>query len=114
MLDESMKVIQAVDGTFPDRLEGTEVCVAGLPSRVRVTVQGVLVAGAVQRGPYVHGGVPVYLYPIPAKPTRAESRGLTAERGAERFCQWLGDNHPNTEVPVCSEPPGRMRMCTAQ
>ncbi len=94
-----MRIIHAVGWYFPDRFGGTEVYVAGLCSRLRAAGQDVLVAapdaGALQERRYEHDGVPVYRYPIPAKPTRAESQGLIAVRGIERFHQWLADNHPD-------------------
>ena len=94
-----MKIVQSAGWYFPDSLGGTEVYVAGLCRRLRAAGQEVLVAapepGADRDRTYEHDGVPVYRYPIPAAPNRAESQGLVPVRGAERFHRWLAAQHPD-------------------
>jgi glycosyltransferase involved in cell wall biosynthesis len=96
---EDVRIIQAVGWYFPDRLGGTEVYVAGLCRRLRAAGQDVLVAapdpGALHERQYEYEGVPVYRYPIPAKPTRAEGQGLMPVRGTERFHRWLAAERPD-------------------
>jgi glycosyltransferase involved in cell wall biosynthesis len=94
-----MKIVQSAGWYFPDSLGGTEVYVAGLCRRLRAAGQEVLVAapepGADRDRTYEHDGVPVYRYPIPAAPNRAESQDLVVARGAERFHRWLAGQHPD-------------------
>src|SRR5262249_51400839 len=95
-----MKIVQAVGWYFPDSLAGTEVYGAGLCRRLRDAGQDVLVAApdsaasAVERS-YEHDGIPVYRYPIPPAPTRAEVQGTVRVRGAERFHRWLAAQRPD-------------------
>lgn len=95
-----MKIVQAVGWYFPESLGGTEVYVAGLCRRLRDAGQDVLVAApdpaaaAVERS-YEHDGIPVYRYPIPSAPTRAEVQGAARVRGAERFHRWLAAQRPD-------------------
>ena len=94
-----MKIVQSVGWYVPDSLGGTEVYVAGLCRRLRAAGQEVLVAapapGADGDRTYEHDGIPVYRYPIPSAPSRAESQGLVAVRGAERFHRWLAGQRPD-------------------
>jgi len=95
-----VKIVQAVGWYYPDGLGGTEVYVAGLCRRLRDAGQDVLVAapdpaaGAEERT-YEHDGIPVYRYPIPSAPTRAEVQGTARVRGAERFHRWLAAQRPD-------------------
>ena len=94
-----MKIVQAAGWYFPDSLGGTEVYVAGLCRRLRAAGQETLVAApdaaAVEERAYEHDGVPVYRYPIPAAPGRAESQGLVSVHGAQRFHRWLARQRPD-------------------
>ena len=88
-----MRVVQALGWYYPEHLGGTEVYVAALSRRLMGAGHEVLVASpdathAAERT-YQHDGAPVYRYPIPTAPTRAESQGLAPVRGAERFHAWL-------------------------
>ena len=94
-----MKIVQAVGWYFPESLGGTEVYVAGLCRRLRAAGQDVFVAAPdaahdAERT-YEHDGVPVYRYPIPARPTRDEAQGIVPVRGAERFHRWLEALRPD-------------------
>ncbi len=94
-----MKIVQAVGWYYPERLGGTEVYVAGLCRRLRAAGHEVLVAAPDpahgRERVYEHHGVPVYRYPIPAAPTRAECQGLVVVRGAELFHAWLANQRPD-------------------
>jgi glycosyltransferase involved in cell wall biosynthesis len=94
-----MKIVQAVGGYYPERLGGTEVYVAGLCRRLRAAGHEVLVAApesAHDRARvYEYDGIPVYRYPIPDAPTRAECQGRVVVRGAEQFHAWLAIQRPD-------------------
>jgi len=94
-----MKIVQAVGWYYPERPGGTEVYVAGLSRRLRAAGHEVLVAAPDpadgRERVYKHDGVPVYRYPIPAKPTRAECQGQVVVRGAELFHSWLAIQRPD-------------------
>ena len=94
-----MKILQAAGWYFPDSLGGTEVYAAGLCRRLRAAGHEVLVAAPDPAHDlvrtYEHEGVPVYRYPIPSAPTRAECQGLVVVRGAERFHAWLAARRPD-------------------
>lgn len=93
-----MKIVQALGWYFPESLGGTEVYAAGLCRRLRAAGRDVRVAapdpGASGERAYEHEGIPVYRYPVPSRPTRDESQGLTPARGAERFHAWLARERP--------------------
>lgn len=94
-----MKIVQGLGWYFPESVGGTEVYVAALAKRLRAAGHEVLVAapeaGAAGERAYEHDGVPVFRYPIPASPTRAEARGDAVARGAERFHAWLSRVRPD-------------------
>jgi len=94
-----MKILQGVGWYYPESWGGTEIYVAGLARRLRAAGHEVVVAApdpshAIERR-YEHDGIPVYRYPIPAEPTRAEAQGSTVVRGAERFHRWLEAFRPD-------------------
>src|SRR5262249_47963945 len=96
---EDMKIVQAVGWYYPDSLGGTEVYVAALSRRLRAAGHGVVVAApdaaqARERN-YEHDGVAVVRYPIPRRPTRAESPGLGRVRGSENFHARLAKWRPD-------------------
>ena len=88
-----MRVVQALGWYFPESIGGTEVYVAGLSRRLCAAGVDVAIAApdpaAARERFYEHEGVPVYRYPVPRAPTRAEVQGLVTVRGAERFHEWL-------------------------
>ena len=94
-----MKIVQAVGWYYPERLGGTEVYVAGLCRRLRAAGHEVIVAAPDpahdRERVYEHDGVPVYRYPIPPEPTRAECQGRVVVRGAELFHAWLANQRPD-------------------
>lgn len=94
----SLRIVQAAGWYYPESLGGTEVYVAGLARRLQDAGHEVRVAapdpGGVLRE-YVHGGIPVFRYPIPAAPTRAEAQSEVPARGAERFHAWLAGQRPD-------------------
>jgi glycosyltransferase involved in cell wall biosynthesis len=94
-----MKIVQAVGWYYPDSLGGTEVYVAGLCRRLRAAGHEVLVAAPDpaddRERMYHHDGIPVYRYPIPPAPTRAECQGRVIVRGAELFHAWLAKQRPD-------------------
>jgi len=88
-----MRILQAVGWYYPDSWGGTEIYVNALASRLRAAGHDVAIAApdahhAAERR-YHHDGIPVYRYPIPSSPTRAEAQGGTIVRGAERFHDWI-------------------------
>ena len=94
-----MRVVQALGWYFPESVGGTEVYVAGLSRRLCAAGADVAIAApdpaAVGERFYEHEGVPVYRYPVPRAPTRAEVQGLVTVRGAERFHAWLRGQRPD-------------------
>lgn len=94
-----MKAVHAVGWYFPDSLGGTEVYVAAIARDLRRAGLDVRIAaprpGASGCSEYEHEGVPVFRYPIPAVPTRAEARGECTVRGAEAFHRWLRAQRPD-------------------
>ena len=94
-----MRIVQAAGWYHPDSLGGTEVYVAALARRLRQAGHEVLVAAPdpSRSDPreYVHDGIPVFRYPIPAAPTRGEAQAEVRVRGAERFHAWLAERRPD-------------------
>jgi hypothetical protein len=84
--DPHMKIVQVCGWYFPDSLGGTETYVSALAERLRALGHQVVIAapdpGAHAHRSYVIEGIPVYRYPIPAAPTRAEAQHQVAARGA--------------------------------
>src|SRR5262249_13362636 len=95
---EPMKIVHALGWYHPEALGGTAVYVAALCRRLRDAGHEVLVAApdpSIRAArAYAHDGVPVYRYPIPLAPTRPESQGAVAVRGAADFHAWLGAARP--------------------
>ena len=94
-----MKIVQAVGWFYPESWGGTEIYVAGLARRLRAAGHDVSVAApdtahAGERR-YEHEGLPVYRYPIPEHPTRAEAQGAVVVRGAGAFHEWLNAARPD-------------------
>lgn len=96
---QRVKIVHALGWYFPESLGGTEVYVEGLSQRLRAAGYLVSVAApdsaCTDERRYDHGGVPVYRYPIPDSPTRAECQNGTPVRGAERFHAWLKAEQPD-------------------
>jgi glycosyltransferase involved in cell wall biosynthesis len=94
-----MRVVQAVGWYFPDSSGGTEFYVAAVAREMARKGIDVCIAapapGARAAAEYEHNGIPVFRYPIPARPTRAEARGEGPVRGAESFHRWLRDRRPD-------------------
>lgn len=94
-----MKIVHALGWYFPDALGGTEIYVAGVCRLLRAAGHEVWVAAPdpsrTTALTYEHDAVPVFRYPIPSQPTRAEAQGLTAVRGAEQFHDWLSHIRPD-------------------
>lgn len=94
-----MRVVQAVGWYFPTTIGGTEIYVSELSRRLRASGHDVMIAAPdaaadVERT-YDIDGVPVYRYPVPSVPTRAESQGRSPVRGAERCHAWLRQARPD-------------------
>ncbi|MFI5177444.1 MAG: glycosyltransferase [Vicinamibacterales bacterium] len=94
-----MRIVQGVGWYYPDSWGGTEIYVSALARRLRAAGHTVAVAAPdpSQRHErcYEHDGIPVYRYPIPVSPTRAEAQGGTIVRGAEHFHRWLEAFRPD-------------------
>jgi glycosyltransferase involved in cell wall biosynthesis len=94
-----MRILQAVGWYYPDSWGGTEIYVAALAGRLRAAGHEVAIAAPdashVGERRYAHDGIPVYRYPIPPSPTRAEAQGSTIVRGAERFHRWIDAFRPD-------------------
>jgi glycosyltransferase involved in cell wall biosynthesis len=94
-----VKIAHALGWYFPESLGGTEIYVAGLCRRLRLAGHDVYVAapeaGRKSAAEYCHEAVPVFRYPVPAKPWRDEVQGRRAARGAEFFHRWLAERRPD-------------------
>jgi glycosyltransferase involved in cell wall biosynthesis len=94
-----MRVVHLLGWYPPESLGGTELYVDALARWLHRAGHDVLVAapdgsGAPART-YEHGGIPVYRYPVPPRPTRDEAQGHVTVRGAERLHRWLGATKPD-------------------
>ncbi|MFQ5668803.1 MAG: glycosyltransferase [Candidatus Binatia bacterium] len=94
-----MRIIQALGWYYPESLGGTEVYVDGLSRRLRRAGHQVIVAAPdparVDEQMYDDDGVPVYRYPIPRSPSRAECQGGVSVPGTEAFHSWLQRQRPD-------------------
>ena len=94
-----MKVVQALAWYYPEGAGGTEAYVAALSAWLAAQGHEVRIAapsaGASGSRSYVHDGIPVFRYPIPLGPTRAEAQGDVAVRGAEILHEWLRAERPD-------------------
>ena len=94
-----MKILQGVGWYYPDSWGGTEIYVAALAGRLRAAGHEVAIAAPDSSHQcerrYDHDGIPVYRYPIPAQPTRAEAQGSTIVRGVELFHRWIDEFRPD-------------------
>ena len=94
-----LRIVQAIGWYFPEAFGGTEIYVAALCRAFKAAGHEVLVAApdpaTKHERTYFHDGTPVYRYPIPARPTRAEAQGGQTVRGAERFHRWLAAERPD-------------------
>ena len=94
-----MKIVHACGWYFPDSLGGTEAYVAAVCRRLRDAGHSVFIAapdaGGVAQRSYMHEGVPVFRYSIPAKATRAETQGMVPTRGSEHLHRWLAEVRPD-------------------
>jgi glycosyltransferase involved in cell wall biosynthesis len=93
-----VRIVQAAGWYLPDSLGGTELYVSALGKQLQRAGHEVFVA-APHTGPgerrYVHDGLEIYRYPIPAAPTRAEARGEVTPRGAEALHRWFAEIAPD-------------------
>ncbi|MFB3916259.1 MAG: glycosyltransferase [Terriglobales bacterium] len=94
-----MKIVHALGWYYPESFGGTEVYVAGLAQRLRRAGHHVAIAAPL-RGlngaqTYEHDSLPVFRYPGPANPTRAECQVRVATRGSEEFIRWLASERPD-------------------
>jgi glycosyltransferase involved in cell wall biosynthesis len=94
-----VRIVQGVGWYYPESWGGTEIYVAGLSRRLRALGHDVAVvapdASQTHARHYEHDGIPVYRYPIPPDPTRAEAQGGTIVRGAELAHRWLAAFRPD-------------------
>jgi glycosyltransferase involved in cell wall biosynthesis len=94
-----MNVAHALGWYFPDTLGGTEVYVAALAARLAAAGHTTSIiaprAGARRTEEYIHDGIPVFRYPIPANMTRAEAQGRMRVRGADEFDRIVGSLRPD-------------------
>ena len=94
-----MTIVHVCGWYFPDSLGGTETYVAALAARQRAAGHHVAIAapdpGAHAERAYAFQEMPVYRYPIPASPTRAEAQHRAAARGAEHFHRWIEAKRPD-------------------
>ncbi len=94
-----MKILHALGWYFPESLGGTEVYVAALAARQRALRHNVEIAaplpglGAAEQRE--HAGLPVFRYPIPVNPTRAEAQSRVQVRGAEALHHHLDRLRPD-------------------
>jgi glycosyltransferase involved in cell wall biosynthesis len=94
-----LKIVHVCGWYFPDSFGGTEAYVEAVTARLRAAGHEVLVAapdpGAEGPRCYDHRQVPVFRYPIAARPTRSEAQHVVAVRGAEHLHRWLGETRPD-------------------
>jgi glycosyltransferase involved in cell wall biosynthesis len=94
-----MNVVHAVEWFFPDTLGGTEVYVAALAARLAAAGHATSIiaprVGGRQVQEYIHDGIRVFRYPIPATLTRAEAQGRIRARGAGEFDRIVGHLRPD-------------------
>ena len=94
-----MRIVHACAWYFPDSFGGTEAYVADVCARLAGAGHTVFIAAPDAGGPqsrsYMHHGIPIFRYPIPADPTREEAQGEVRVRGAEHFHRWLADVRPD-------------------
>lgn len=94
-----MKIVEAVGWYFPTSLGGTEVYVAALCQRFRAAGHDVRVAtpepGGESPRVEVYDGTPVFRWPTPAEPTRAQVQSRVPVPGAEAFADWLDRERPD-------------------
>ena len=91
--DRGLRIVHVCGWYFPDSLGGTETYVAALAARQQADGHHVAIAapdpgGHAERS-YTFDAMPVFRYPIPAAPTRAEAQHRVVARGAERFHRWV-------------------------
>ena len=97
-----MKIVQGIGWYLPETLGGTEIYVAALAARLAAAGHTVAVAapeavpdGAGAPREYVHQGIPVFRYPVPSAPTRAEAQSLVPARGSAHLHAWLAAQRPD-------------------
>jgi glycosyltransferase involved in cell wall biosynthesis len=97
-----MKIVQGIGWYLPETLGGTEIYVAALAARLAAAGHTVAVAapeavadGAGTPREYVHQGIPVFRYPVPSAPTRAEAQSLLPARGSDHLHAWLAAQRPD-------------------
>lgn len=94
-----MKIVEAVGWYLPESLGGTELYVAALAESFRAAGHEVLVAAPEPGGSAPRttefAGVPVFRFPTPAEPSRAEVQSRAVTRGAEVFADWLAAERPD-------------------
>jgi glycosyltransferase involved in cell wall biosynthesis len=94
-----VKIVQVCGWYFPDSLGGTEAYVSALAERLRALDHHVIIAApdpmAHEPRAYMVEGLPVFRYPIPGRPTRAEAQHRSVARGAEQFHRWIRQQQPD-------------------
>jgi len=94
-----MRIAHLLGWYFPDSVGGTEVYVEGLCRRLRAAGHQLFIAApqTTLRAPneYVHDGVDVFRFPIPATLTRDEARDVSSVRGSNAFPLWLDRVRPD-------------------
>jgi glycosyltransferase involved in cell wall biosynthesis len=94
-----VRILQAAGWYLPTSLGGTEVYVSALAAWLAARGDEVLVTapepGAAGPRRYVHDGIEVFRYPVPAEPTRDEAQGDRPARGAEHLHQVMRDWRPD-------------------
>ena len=94
-----MKIVHVCGWYFPDSLGGTETYVAAVAERLRAEGHHVIVAAPDPGGhgdrSYMHDGLSVYRFPIPASPTRDEAQHAVVARGVEGFHRWIAAQRPD-------------------
>lgn len=92
------KILFLAGWYYPDSVGGTETYMRHLGEELRSLGWDVFVGAPSVDGrehSYIHGGLPVYRYPVSLKPDKSEVRGTTAPQYLDIFKNWIKNLKPD-------------------